>query len=164
MSNTLKAQYFLLIAIDALDYKEQIVPAIEVFKDRANKNLWPIYKSTSNRRSIKPGDECLFYIGGKKEHAQHIIATGKIGSIIAFSNKNNTIDNPKLITEQPEKVILFKKINNNFQPISIHLLLDQLNFVPQNKSKWGACLQGGCRKISLSDYNKIIAHMLPLQR
>ena len=120
--------------------------------ERLNKCLWPLYRGTKNRRLIKAGDCCLFYLAGRNDGAQHVIASGMVKSTEQWSIEKGVIDDVDLLSGMPEQVIHLHNIKF-IKPVSIRSHLDELSFIPKDRThSWGGALQGGCRKLTEEDY------------
>ena len=55
----------------------------EIFKERINNNLWPIYKKTPQLINIEKDKKILFYISGTNTLCQNFVASTSIKEIIA---------------------------------------------------------------------------------
>ena len=148
--------YFLLICSDT-EKVEGEESAYNITRNRLDKGLWPIYKGTRNRRVIHEGDKCLFYLAGRKEYAQHVIASGDVKSIEKWDIRKGAIDNEDVLSNIPEQVLHIINVEI-FDPIPIRSLLNRLSFINKNQPHgWGGALQGGCKKINYHDYKLLLA-------
>ncbi|MCP4470768.1 MAG: EVE domain-containing protein, partial [Gammaproteobacteria bacterium] len=130
--------------------------AFETSKHRLQYQCWPLYKNTPHRKVIKKGDKVVIYMAGTKEHSQSFFATASITSV--DSNNNNCWNLDKLATEQaPYSIVVLECINIFKIPIPIKPKLENLTFIPANKSKWGAVMRTGCKLLSNEDYSFIIS-------
>ncbi len=146
--------FFILIASDTENVDGSVVPSIDIIVNRLAKGKWPLYSGTPNIRSLSVADECLLYVAGKKSFcAQNFVAVIRIKNITAESSR---IDDLDLLVDKPSQTIYFELVQRLSPPISIYKYLNQLEFIPENKSRWGSALQGGCRKISSNDFRLIL--------
>jgi hypothetical protein len=145
---------FILIASDITDFSGQKLTAEEATMNRLTNVIWPLYSGTRNRKMIKDGDKCLFYLAGANAKAQSFI--GEADVVAIKRPKNITVLLSKLAVEQPPvEIIIFGAFSLYDEPKPIRPILDELSFIPKNRSRWGAAMQGGCRRISKEDYEVI---------
>lgn len=143
--------YYLFICSDAETINGQKC-AKDIAFVRLNKGLWPLYKGTRNRKSIGIGDACLFYLAGKCEGAQQIVATANIDTVEKWGMAKERIDNEDVLSDVPEQVIHLSNVKQ-IRPVHIKACLDELSFIPKARShSWGGALQGGCKKLTEEDY------------
>jgi hypothetical protein len=142
--------HFLLIASDASTQ----FSAFEVANHRIKKQVWPIYKGTRNRNAIASGDVVWFYLGGKKQFRQCIVARASVKSVESQGRRVAIIDREAALTEPPFKILQLCNVQYFQPPIEIRPLIGKLSFLP-DKPKWGAPLVGGCRRIPTADADLI---------
>ena len=121
--------------------------ALNVATERLKKGKWPLYRGTRNRKGMQEGDTCLFYLAGKEDLAQHIIAIAEVSSK-RDSVRHEQVDSEDLLIDSPDQILLLKNIDL-IKPIPIRSFLGKLSFL--SKKKWGAAFQGGCRKLTGGD-------------
>lgn len=142
--------FYLFVTVDASSFSgSKQFFAEEIVSDRLKKGKWPIYSKTANKDKIKIGDKCLFYVGGNGLLSKHILGTGSINNIYLT---NEIIDDVDALTDLPYKQLELTDIKIYTRPIFIKDFLEELSFIPDNKSRWGVALQGGCKNISKRDY------------
>ena len=155
-TNTRMKNFFLLIVSDGFDFSNQKKSAFETMQLRLESLTWPIYQRTPNKDIIKSGDECLVYIAGKGLNSRHIVCTFEVEEIDhknISAKKTIEID---MANGTPIKYLVPKEIIFFDNPVYIPSLLSKLSFIKKNKQYWGAYLQGGCKKITPSDFNLIV--------
>lgn len=142
--------FYILVAGDGFDDVKH--SAYEIAKSRIEKRYWPINKNTRNRKSIKSGDVCMFYISGRNENSQTIIGEAVVGEvldIVVDECVNNEIEPSYSIYISSIKLSSIITLKD---PMPIRPLLNNLSFISKNIEKWGSSFQGGCRRISKEDY------------
>ena len=112
----------------------------EEFKRRTDRNVWPIYSYTVNRKKIQPGDGVAFYKAG--EGNKVLLGTAETAS--AIKGKDGDID----YTVDLRNTVVWKK------RVLMKPLVGKLDFV-DNKEQWGRYMQGGVIRISEKDHRKI---------
>lgn len=145
------SDFYLFICSDTetIDGKEC---AKNITITRLNKGLWPLYKGTKHRRSIEAGDNCLFYLAGRYEDGQHVIASGRVDGVEQWGVEKGVIDDVDVLSGVPEQVIHINNIKY-LEPVSIRAHLQQLSFIPKESThNWGGALQGGCKKLIEYDF------------
>ena len=132
-----------------------MVPAASVIAQRIETKVWPLYKHTGNRRLLAKNDICLIYAAGKpvgKHGAQAFFGSVLVTDIRMPGRR--ALEAPYY--EEPPATLLEFKVRELYIPlVEIRPLLDNLSFVPKDRSRWGAALRGGCRRISKADFNTI---------
>ena len=109
------------------------------FHARIEKEKWPIYRRTGNRKSLRKGDNVIFYLGGIRN--MKFMGTASLSSELEPEGEDFTVGLSNL------------DIWKN--PILVPSILDSLGFVG-NKRNWGAYFQGGAVWILKKDYNAIL--------
>lgn len=152
MSKNKNIEYILLIANDA----EKI--GYEIFKDRININLWPIYLRTKLNKYLKKDIKVIFYIAGENQKSQSFVASAKI---------SETIDKDKLEYDPNKKFaqviyyLKFENINIFQKDVKIKEHFDNLTFIKTERKRYfGLYLQGGISQIDEEFYNYIIKKSL----
>ena len=147
--------YYVLVVNDSEDLDGHRVPAIEVAKRWLSDNEWPMFKRTFNMKQIRAGDKCLVYLAGYNELSQHIVYKARVKAVIPPGNGARLESN--LISEPAASILKLEEIEQLNPPCPVREILPRLSFRPENMTKWGRVFQGGCRKISESDYNMIVS-------
>lgn len=90
----------------------------------------------------------------KRRYKGSIVGTGKVVRVDPIRNprKENL---EKYVTGIPTDRIELENVVLFDPPVSIRPLLARLDFI-KHKQKWGAYLQGGCRRIATSDFEKFV--------
>jgi hypothetical protein len=140
--------YYILTTSDSEDLEGKKVAALTLFKERQQSNQWNLYARTPHRTNIKAGDYCLFYLAGDQTNRQHIVGEGVVREIYPVKKYQAG----KYNSEPPVSTIEFDDLIIYQVPVSVKDHLDRLSFIPRNKSKWGAAIQSGCKKISFADF------------
>jgi len=148
--------HYIVVATDTLDLLGRSFSAFEVSTRRLEHKHWPLYEHTACRSKISCGDKVLIYVAGSGKNAQTFLASASVNGIEPV--QGNMWDRENLITEQAPFCVLALSVDDLFpNPISIRPILKTLSFIPKNKSKWGAVMQTGLKKISLVDYETIVS-------
>lgn len=150
----MSAEYFILICSDGWDSSESTISAFDVAHIRLKHAQWPIYRHTPQKKVLKEGDACFFYVAGNKKHSQCIIAEAKISEVVDSSRLSQDDLYVKLISDIPEKILQLRAIKKYDNPVDIRGLIDSLDFIASKKN-WGSYFQGGCKRISKADFKKI---------
>lgn len=149
----MEKNYFILVTNDSVNTANRMVSANDVAQRRLELKFWPFYKGTPNRAIIKEGDCCLIYIAGSKLNAQHIVGEAVVKAVRPYK-VGQKID-ADLITDLPDSLIEFSNVTSYATPVSVKANIDNLSLIPQNKTKWGAVFQSGCRKINVVDFKTL---------
>ncbi len=148
---------YIFIVNDVEDVSGRRIDARLLAKRRLSRSCWPLYANTNHRLAIKKGDIGLIYLAGKGELAQNFFAHTTIKEVVAVSKEYADLDGLNVLSTPPASLVLFETIDL-LEPVTpIKILLDHLSFIPQNRMKWGAAMQTGCRKINKEDYEYIIS-------
>ncbi len=111
------------------------------FERRVREGKWPMFKNTAHKFHLRPGDDVLFYKGGKD--GQKFLGRGKISSKLksdGTSNSHVTISD----------VDIWQK------PVPIRPLIPDLTFV-FHKVRWGLHFQGGVVTLYEKDFDYIVS-------
>jgi hypothetical protein len=149
--------HYILVTSDAYHVAGTRVPAIEVISGREKIGYWPIYKNTRNRKSFKGGDICVLYAAGTKSSSKSFIGEFVIASVETL-RRDVLVDHEDILNDIPSIVLKMKLYKQYKIPKPIDLVLLDLDFYQNvtNPKKWGVSMMGGSRRISESDYHKII--------
>jgi len=128
------ANYWLFVSVPYTDFNAGQIKDI-IGRDQSA--LWEIGKKTVNKQQFSPGDQIIFYQGGKS--GQTLIGTAEIASKLRRS-QNPINDYVKI-----HKISLFK------HPVPIKPVLNKLSFV-RNIQYWGLYFKGGIIKLTKNDY------------
>ena len=126
----------------------------EIFKERINNNLWPIYKKTPQLINIEKDKKILFYIAGTNTLCQNFVASTSIKEIIDLKSISS---DPTQEFRQVLFNVRFNEINHFQKPVNIKNHINNLSFIEEEKRKYyGLYLQGGVCKINEQTYEYII--------
>ena len=143
--------HYILIVGETVDTLGRSLSARETADIRLQNSNWPLYENTPNRSTIKQGDGVLVYFAGSSEQSQTFYASSVVSETINLSYKKWEMEN--LASEQaPTLIVKLKDIVIFKDCVNIRPLLNDLTFIPKNKSKWGCVMHTGCRRISKEDY------------
>ena len=146
MRDYIDTDYLILVSSDGRKN------GLEIFRDRIEKNRWPIYDKTPQLLNVKVGKNVIFYIAGTGENKQSFVGTARIKKKI-YSESNMSDPNQEL-----RKVIFFIEFENLKlfdKSINIKDHIEKLDFI-KNKEKYGLYFQGGVCKIDEVSHNYII--------
>tara|TARA_Y100000768_G_scaffold389030_1_gene390890 strand:- start:12952 stop:13422 length:471 start_codon:yes stop_codon:yes gene_type:complete len=147
---------FILVTKDGESFDGCKVSALDVIKRRIERNSWPIYEKTRGRKLFTKGSKIAFYIGGMSKASGKIIATAKIENIVLNSSYSMTDD---YLIEEPAYLFLnFSNVQWLEVPIKVKEKISKLSFCPQNMSKWGVVLMGGCRTLDNKDWFSLFSN------
>ena len=142
--------YYIFITNDNENIDGSVISAMELTNYRLSNKKWPIYKNTKHKKIIKTDDKCLFYIAGRFDKRQSMVAFADISNNIKCVNGEST-DPSNVLAEPAERIIELSNIKKLPQ-IEIKPLLHEISFVKKNLFSWGVYFMGGCRKIDKNDY------------
>ena len=146
MRNNIETDYLVFISSDGAKN------AMDIFGERINTNMWPIYDKTPQIINLKEDKKVIFYIAGNTTNSQHFIASATIDKII--ENAESIID-PNQSLRLVKFYINFKDFLKFDKNVSVRENMDDLTFI-KNKEKYGLYFQGGICKIDQTSYNYII--------
>ena len=146
--------HYILVVSDSYDQAGNRVPAIDLAMWRIEHGVWGMYQSTRNRKSIAIGDKVVIYVGGTRSNSQSFVASATIIDIDEKQGRRRV--NPDKVDDTAPATILGLGQIEVFAPKPIKGIFNSLSFIPRNPLKWGCCLMGGARAITLDDYRKII--------
>jgi len=147
---------FLLVANAADAVSGARIPADVMVRRRLSAGQWPLYQNTPHQKEMSEGDSAIIYLAGPKQ--MKFAAIAKIERIT--SAKNFIADGDDVLTASPVQMILLSEQRWFNEPVSIHAIMPQLNFVPKGTIKWGCVLQRGVKKISAADAKIILDRAL----
>jgi hypothetical protein len=143
---------FILVASDTESVGGSFVPALTVLQHRLELRLWPIYGGTRNRRAFQVGSRVLFYVAGRAQQCQHIVASATILKIEPWSHRLGLVDSEDVLTDNPHVALRIDKPEMFPAPVSVREVLPHLEMRPSNMAKWGVLFHGGARKVSDKDF------------
>jgi hypothetical protein len=131
---------------------EGILTGDDILSQRAQDKFWGLGEKTPNRRTLKKGDEIVFYVGNPKKV---FAATATLAS---DSVKTSEEEKEKLSHGKPfyraEYGVRLENIQMWSNPRSAEELVPHLDFI-ENKPSWFAYFQGGVRQVSEKDFRTI---------
>ena len=152
MKTNIETDYLIFISSDG---KKN---GYDIFKDRIEENLWPIYVKTPQLINVKIGKKVIFYIAGNGIYSQNFVASGVINKI---EDEKNTNNDPNQEFKQILFNVKFRDIKKFNKYLKIKEHLNSLSFIEKNKKKmYGLYFQGGVCKINKQTYEYIIKSAL----
>jgi predicted RNA-binding protein len=121
-------------------------------------NIWPLYKRTANRKSLKYNDKVLFYVSGTRPGSKRFLARAKVLQAEDWTRHDDTI-NPLFSENIPYTALKFKEIEIFSEPPEIRQLLSKLSFIT-SKKHWGVAFMSGTRKIPERDFKTIVGERI----
>ena len=147
MKTNIETDYLIFISSDG---KKN---GYDIFKDRIEENLWPIYVKTPQLINVKIGKKVIFYIAGNGIYSQNFVASGVINKI---EDEKNTNNDPNQEFKQILFNVKFRDIKKFNKYLKIKEHLNNLSFIKKNKKKmYGLYFQGGVCKIKKQTYEYI---------
>jgi hypothetical protein len=149
------ANHFLLITTDGETESGKRASARMLIDWRLERRRWPIYAGTRHKRTFQPGDFVLFYQGGNRPGRQHIVAQARIAGIITPKH-DEEFDPPWLLSGTADQALVLDEVRALSEPVAIKPLMGEISILPKLRF-WGALLMGGCRRLTVADYDLILA-------
>ena|SRR3989344_2445864 len=156
-SHNLNWGRYILVVNDAESIDGEILPSDTLAKRRFESNNWPLYQNTPHRKEIKPGDQCLVYLAGKRINSQHFVAVATVSSVNDAARVPTKVETD-VMSVPPVSFVCFDKVTTFIQPVPIRDLLTKLSFIPHNANSWGCVMQRGCKRISEKDFHIVVSH------
>lgn len=147
-------RYFILVASDQAPEFGPPLSAAKVASHRLSNNYWPLSQRTPNRKLLKAGDQCLVYIAGTKACSQTFYGSASIEAVAFWSEPDKFGIDSLAMGSVYETKLRLTKVCIFSNPVAIRPLLNRLEF-HEDRKDWGRSLQGGCRKITRSDYEMV---------
>lgn len=152
---SISTHHYLMICGNGYNELGEPVEPYDVLKHRLHNSYWPIYSNTRNRKTIKESDQLAFYVSGNKEFGGMVVAVARAKEILIdqkrlISYKN--IENEVSMGENFYSIVKLDGIDLALRKTIIKQSLKHLSFGKENMKKWGALLQGGCRKLTEEDF------------
>lgn len=147
-----KTGLYLLLKRQDFAKNGSLLSARDSAKALLNAGFWPLYRQTPCKSQVSPGQKALIYLAGAEQESQHVIASVTIDHVVTWSAKTHGKQYPLILDNEPSLVLMLKNIVLFDKPVSVKAHLDKLDFVPKNRSKWGASLIGGMKSLSMNDY------------
>lgn len=159
MDNTdIVHNYYILVTSDVSPNRLTAPSAYDVAQYRLSRGVWGLNSRTVLRKSIKSGDKVLIYISGRRENRQCFISHAVVGSRSRPTNFNNRaeIDAPfgKGVMV-PEFFIILNNVFIFKSYVSIRKCKNDLELI-KSPEVWWRFIQGGIKKISKNDFEKIV--------
>ena len=132
------------------------VKAIDILNYRLSNSIWASYHRSKGFKRLKIDSKLLFYVGGKGENSQSIIAKASIEKIINKFNRSDLgrlVDLKSWFYDYPEIQFELKNIKIFDEPIDIKLNVPFLEiYKSKDQERWWLAIQGGFIEISKNDY------------
>ncbi len=144
-------KHFIFIKKEGFSPKGELMSGEESVEALSKWGGWTLFQNTRNRKQVAVGDEVAIYIGGKERKSQNVVATAQISAIREWSQRDKDTY-PLMLDDIPSLVVEFKSFKHLKRPCSIFRLLDHLDIIPKNRTKWGAVLVGWVRQLTEHDF------------
>ena len=147
---------YILVCGGGFNDKGRSVEPFDVFCHRFDNSYWPIYQNTKYRKLLREGDRIVFYVSGNKRFGGCVVAWSKIGKIVEGKKDFRAFFVAEGSVSAGNPIAYFLELSDSKRlssPVRLKDILGRLSFKPSNEKKWGAVLQGGCRKIAAEDYS-----------
>lgn len=144
--------YWIFVAAPQSDGCESYT-ARQIYECRMQDAFWGLGRGTAHRRNIRNGDQVVFYVA-RPESA--FVGTAQLASdsfeLTPEEQAGLSHDSPVFTAEIGVRL---EAITTWERPQSVESLAVVLGFI-ENPAQWWAYLQGGIRKITESDYRRIL--------
>ncbi len=130
-----------------------IVSSEEIVKTLLEEGFWAFTKRAPFQQSFKSGDHVIIYVGGKGRH--NFSASVVIKDALKTPDEHHDEILKRLSLNFLHQIIEFSEINVFKDPVKIHSMFDDLEFITDKKN-YGLHLRLPVRKISKSDYYTIV--------
>ena len=145
-------QNFLLVVTAAQRWDGGVVSGFDVAQRRLRDREWPLYKNTRNRSVVTSGDRLMFYVAGTGVNRMCVVATATVVKIEKILTPSSYHERKELCVPFADLLIRLDQVVILPSPVSFRARLSGLDCRPTNMGKWGAILQGGCRRLTDRDF------------
>ncbi len=143
--------YFILVKNDCYTNQGSFLTGAESARLLLEKQFWPLWQNTACKEMVKDGDHLLIYIAGQGELSQTVFSSALVKGIKPWDRSWADMC-PLSHDDIPEKVLMLGAVKFFSTPVKVQKKLDELSFVPADKSKWGVAFMGGMRRVTKQDY------------
>ena len=144
-------QHFILNANSSLKTNGRALSSFETAKLLLKKGLWLISDRTHGADALTLNANVAIYLSGDEPCGRTIIATATIDSINPWHRRFKR-SYPLMIEKPPKYLLELSDINFLTDPVDVRSRLDDVSFIPSNKTKWGSAFMCGLRKVCKSDF------------
>ncbi|MBT42555.1 MAG: hypothetical protein CMF12_08530 [Idiomarina sp.] len=144
-------QHFILNANSSLKTNGRALSSFETAKLLLEKGVWLISERTHGADALTPNANVAIYLSGHEPCGRTVIATASIGAIHPWHRRYKK-HYPLFIEKPPKYLLELRSINFLKTPVDVRSRLDDVSFIPSNKTKWGSAFMCGLRKICKSDF------------
>lgn len=128
-------------------------PSRIVAEARLSAKVWPLYARTTFLNIIAAGDCCLIYAAGAGPNSQLFVGKTNVHSVKQV--RANWVEPLGVnATKFASKLLHLENVTIWRDPVAIKPLVTNLRFI-KNKVYWGQALQGGCKRLSVEDFELI---------
>lgn len=144
---------FLLITVDPPPVNGVRTSAWSLVRHRLERGRWPLFVSTRNRRVIDAGSRLAFYVAGGRENSGRVMAISEVSRKLSYGG---VTDPPQLFLPAPDQVLVLQRTEFLQPAPRLRDVVERLSFRPERIEAWGVVLIGGCRALSLADWNLVV--------
>jgi hypothetical protein len=145
-------QNYLLVVTTSQRWDGGSVPGFDLAERRLRDREWPLYKNTRNRSVIRSGDQLMVYVAGKGLNSTSVVATATVRKIEKILTPSLYHERKELCVPFADLLIRLDQVVILPSPVPFRAMLSELDCRPTNMAKWGAILQGGCRRLTDHDF------------
>jgi hypothetical protein len=146
----------MFICSDAVDKDDNVIKGSSIAEIRLEHGYWPFYKNTLYKSVIRPGDFCVIYIAGSIKSARCFVATAKIDEVVERNELDIDVICLEGINKKSDLVAKLGETSYFEKPVKVYEVIDHISIFNQNRRYWGLSVQGGCRKLTESDFKIIV--------
>lgn len=141
---------YLLICSDTYRLSGSREAALKVAERRLQKGMWPLYPRTFHAKQVSEKDKFYIYIAGHKEKVYHIVAEFTASAVRGYRS-NEWFESDDFFVDIPNRVIDIESFRVFEKPINLKSHVERLELTNFKSKNWGACMQGGCKRLSKKD-------------
>ena len=124
----------------------------DVLRTRFDDGFWGLGEKTPNRKSLKKGDDVVFYLGNP---TKAFAASATLASdSYALDNAQREKYGHDLEFFKANYGVLLENCRTWDRSVSVVEVVDNLSFI-ENKENWGAYFQGGVRQLTPADHRTL---------
>jgi hypothetical protein len=110
-----------------------------------------ISAKSSGQESLVQGAHIAVYLSGKGEDCGKVMATAEVKSVRPWKRRDK-FNYPLMLEAEPGVLLELENVNYLDSPTVVRDCLDNISFIPANKSKWGAAFMRSLRLIQRRDF------------
>jgi hypothetical protein len=130
------------------------IKALDAAMALLDAEMWPLWVRTPCKDLVQPGDRIAVYLAGSGN--QVVVASATVDAKQPWS-PSLARQYPLTLSGVPLLALRLGDIHRLAKPVSVVSNLARLEFIGQNKKKWGVRLMGGMRSVSARDYDLLTA-------